>query len=455
MENQQSYNSLRSRERAILGTVSFLPPVVPADNARISSHGSDRGSNRKERVLHAQRRHQKRTKDYMDALEAEITRLRAEATQVNEIASNWKRCALALAGPAFASAVEDCGIAQLEPGLFIWFIPSNPLGSGRRSEWHAYQLIIPADICPSPTPSPLERYSSLEHALLHNFCQHIIPTLELTDTATRGYAEHVIPLALSSRLVLNSLLAASASYIEIARSGRSSIGRLRYKSSAIKELRQISTHGQTDLTTHLIALTAILGLLIEDMISSNRDFPVLLKLAQFWISTSSRTVDLENKTTRLFLVEQIQLMKRLVHPLYQFGVPRGDESQQLSSMSSLATIDSARLEEIFSSLESAVAQACRIHTLTSTGQNMGQTATPEVLDPLLARLKVTISKIPPFTPGENSLVWTLFVAAAKSTKPEHTAFFTSRLAELLRRTGYENMEESPTSISMGIFIQNT
>lgn len=138
-------------------------------------------------------------------------------------------------------------------------------------------------------------------------------------------------------------------------------------------------------------------------------------------------------------------MKIFVHPLYRFETLDSVEKQQPRQLLSLKPFDRSKLYNIFSSLESAMAQACHIYNLThlasSVQSTRERTVSSDLLNPLLDRLEMTIKEIPPFTPGENSLVWILFVAASKSIRLEHAAFFTSRLRELMPRVGYDDRRE--------------
>lgn len=81
-----------------------------------------------------------------------------------------------------------------------------------------------------------------------------------------------------------------------------------------------------------------------------------------------------------------------------------------------------------------MALACDIYNLEDSD------ASPKELELLLDRLRSTVIAIPPFAPGENSLVWVLFVAASKSSATEHCSFFTLRLVELLRRVNHDQAE---------------
>lgn len=57
MENANSYNSIKSRQRNILGTFSFSPPLVP-DDGIVAGAAPEKGQppkRRKQQILRAQR----------------------------------------------------------------------------------------------------------------------------------------------------------------------------------------------------------------------------------------------------------------------------------------------------------------------------------------------------------------------------------------------------------------
>lgn len=61
----------------------------------------------------------------MDALEQEVLRLRAEGDRLNQIATNWKKCALALVGSSDTPVLNIHHISQFGPGIFLWSVSSS------------------------------------------------------------------------------------------------------------------------------------------------------------------------------------------------------------------------------------------------------------------------------------------------------------------------------------------
>jgi hypothetical protein len=94
-------------------------------------------------------------------------------------------------------------------------------------------------------------------------------------------------------------------------------------------------------------------------------------------------------------------------------------------------------------------QACSIYNYSSSLNR------PEIvygsstdLDDLLDNLRSTVSELPPYAPGENTLLWVYSIGASRSARAEHVAFFMSRLAELLSRIGYHDISGYLSTISM-------
>lgn len=135
--------------------------------------------------------------------------------------------------------------------------------------------------------------------------ENVIPTLDVTESTNQGYSKHILPLAFKHQMVRSSILAASASHIQITQGSKSMVDRLNYRSTALAELRQISARPETDSSA---PLATILGLMIDDMICGHRECPALLKLAEFWVRKDCPfSTDATEKATRRFLLDQVQL----------------------------------------------------------------------------------------------------------------------------------------------------
>lgn len=298
--------------------------------------------------------------------------------------------------------------------------------------------------------------------------ENIIPTLDVTESTTQGYVKHILPLAFNNPMVRSAFLAASASHIQIAQGAKTMVDRLSYRSTAIAELRHVSARPETDSCA---PLATILGLMIDDMICGHRECPALLKLAEFWVHKDCHfSTDPGEKATRKFLLDQVQLyasnsnrhftfikiftntlffsddrLKAIVCPLYQFNKIISKERLAADGKQTLS-LNQKDLFEIFSAIESAVAQACHIYTLPTSSSplesgNTDSDSSSDELNKLLDRLQATVVKVPPYALGENSLTWVYFTAASRSKRIDHSAFFVARFAELLQRIGHEKVNE--------------
>ena len=63
----------------------------------------------------------------MDALEQEVLRLRAEGDRLNQVATNWKKCAVALVNSRGKQVLNIHHISQFGPGIFLWSVSSSDL----------------------------------------------------------------------------------------------------------------------------------------------------------------------------------------------------------------------------------------------------------------------------------------------------------------------------------------
>lgn len=140
-------------------------------------------------------------------------------------------------------------------------------------------------------------------------------------------------------------------------------------------------------------------------------------------------------------------MKTLVYPLYQFDMQSlgGARDGQVTDTRLSVFRDPARLRDMFRSLESAMAQACQIYKIVSASSsldyNYQSAERSKKVGKLLDKLQFTVQKIPAFSLGETSLVWVCYIATTNSTQSRHRTFFASRLAELLRQIGHDNVKD--------------
>lgn len=63
----------------------------------------------------------------------------------------------------------------------------------------------------------------------------------------------------------------------------------------------------------------------------------------------------------------------------------------------------------------------------------------EVPREMVDRFKNTLRSLKPDSPGEHTLVWATFIAAAESSTPEDQQFFSQALLRHYRRNGFANI----------------
>lgn len=119
---------------------------------------------------------------------------------------------------------------------------------------------------------------------------------------------------MSDKTALCSVLAASASHarLSMATLHLSVAYPLKYRSMALRGLQERAAHANSkadpDNPVCLVALTTILGLLIDDLITYRGEFPALTQLADFWTRKYvSPDQDCYDSTVFHFLAEQITM----------------------------------------------------------------------------------------------------------------------------------------------------
>jgi hypothetical protein len=151
--------------------------------------------------------------------------------------------------------------------------------------------------------------------LLFKVCDNIAPSLSLTEASGSDYASRIIPLALSDEAVQNSFLTASASHARATRAAYRTTDILNYRSAAIKGLRKKSAEIAETFDgagTAVFILATILGLLIDDMINSSKEYPILIKLVDSWMRMYRCSIQKQEESLIKFLLDQIQMYASLL-----------------------------------------------------------------------------------------------------------------------------------------------
>ncbi|KAH8812781.1 hypothetical protein F5884DRAFT_786385 [Xylogone sp. PMI_703] len=451
IEESATRDNLRDRQRRFLGNIEFLPlqtgghilntnrprvdsSVVDNDGGRstnLEEGAADLQQRRRAQVLQAQRVHRQRTRDYIEALENEVLRLRQLEIKARTTAANWERCFHALVTQNASRPSVDLSAGQVAPGIF------------------ARNQGLPSGIPPSPNSPSISKIHRVEGpntpstaALLDNFLLYIIPTLDLMDNGSKGYADILLPLAYDNVMVRYALLAVSASYIRLSQP-TIAVQALQFQSKAIEGLKYASISSSNNATSSASSLATILLLLINDMINGNKEFSTLMQLADTWITVNRYYFNRPNEPLNKFLLQQVQMLRLLVLPLYRFNTTFTDFDFMRGnpeSGSSRASLNRSKLVTAFENLDSAVTQACDLYMQHTSSKRV------QAADRALEALKSTVSKIPSNTPGEHVLVWIYFVAATKSQSDVHRSFFSVSLADLYNRLGLENLASSFQSL---------
>jgi hypothetical protein len=135
------------------------------------------------------RSHRKRTQEYMTALESEIQRLRNTVASLNQVSSDWKRCAVVLVGPPKNAPPQNRWTGRIGPGVFIWKVPDvlsvDGVDFADFSSEQLSRLLLPSEAIAhfsyATIPPPIETYDATTRELLLN-CE--LPLLTLTKHVT-------------------------------------------------------------------------------------------------------------------------------------------------------------------------------------------------------------------------------------------------------------------------------
>ncbi|RFU73498.1 hypothetical protein TARUN_8751 [Trichoderma arundinaceum] len=266
--------------------------------------------------------------------------------------------------------------------------------------------------------------------------QNIAPTLVVFDGPSNGFRCHMLPLAWDNELVRYALLAMSANQLRFKRHQLLPLA-LTFQSMAIEKLSTMSQTGYPNGDTRVTVFATIILLLITDMMNGGPQFHLLFGMVTSWIdAVNCRSVPLTHQThhsnMEVFLLDQLDMVRRYAKPL---TIERRTICEQRGCTSLTVSTGTLRdnLTRIFKSISEAIKYACYIYYY----HIMNDTLPPDLED-VLNKLKDTSRHIPPYAPGENSLAWVYFIAAAESSNPTERIYFTKRLMGIFERGSFSN-----------------
>ncbi|KAL7916717.1 hypothetical protein GGI35DRAFT_433886 [Trichoderma velutinum] len=435
IKSRKRKETIEERRRRFLGTASVrFTNTTDQDAADRGALYESDYSRRRYQVRRAQRYHRLRTLDYIQDLETEITRLRGLCKDTVDgdgkepyLQSLTSNAAPNLGGMNVSVLVEAFD-GQIAPGVFM---------ASHAADVSPYQLpymFEPRD--PTPTPWNLEFVDPWTRMLFYNFSQNIAPTLVVFDGPSNGFRRHMLPLAWDNELVRYALMAISANHMRFRRHQLLSLA-LNFQSTAIEKLSAMSKTDNPTGDMRVAVLATIILLLITDMMNGGPQFHLLFGMVTSWIDgTNCGSVPLAHQThhsdMEVFLLDQLDMVRRYAKPLtierHAIHEQRGPDP---------LTVHTGTLREnltrIFKSISEAIKHTCYIYYY----HIMNDTLPPDLED-VLDRLKDTTQNIPPYAPGENSLAWVYFVAAAESSVPTRRIYFTKRLMGILERGSFSN-----------------
>ncbi|KAL7931453.1 hypothetical protein V8C35DRAFT_282456 [Trichoderma chlorosporum] len=391
---------------------------------------------RRRQVLRAQRAHRQRTLDYIDELEAEIFRLRKASAATVSDESRHSRRAL----PSSQNALQPINNVnlnvliqsfngQIAPGIFS----SSYVGT---TDARIVEDLLASEAfgsASSTIPQSLELFDPLTRMLFFNFSENIAPTLVAVDGPSNGYRTMVLPLSWSNDLVRSATLAASANQLRYQRPKLAPLAS-KLQSTAIEKLSVFSREETADGSIRSAVLTAIILLLVTDMMNGGHQFYILLNMAKSWVEAMKHDTSSATNSRPLieqFLLNQLEVLQLYAEPLLkeQYSILAQYDSQTVSG----DDLFKEKIFCIFKSLEEAIKQACYIYSY-----HVLHDIPPANIEESLDNLKLTVEGIPAYAPGENALAWVYFIAAAESSVPAKRTFFSKKLMGIFERGTFTN-----------------
>ncbi|KAI5461845.1 hypothetical protein BGZ63DRAFT_464380 [Mariannaea sp. PMI_226] len=427
----QRKETLQERRRRVLGTTS-----VRFTNTKDQDSLSETEScKRRRQVRRAQRDHRQRTLDYIDDLETEIIRLRGSRKTVIEGDGKERHSQSLTSNDAPGMRSMDVSIlvqtfnGQIAPGVCV---ASNAAGA---SPYQSPSTSRSSTV--TPIPMNLEFVDPLTRMLFYNFAENVAPTLVIFDGPANGFRSHILPLAWDNKMVHYALMAASANQLRF-KCHQLLPQALAFQSMAIEKLSVVSKTGNSGGDTRVTVLATIILLLITDMMNGGPQFHLLFSMVESWIdATSGGTIPPTQQTHRsdmeVFLLGQLDMIRRYAEPLTIERYTIHDQ-HDFNTLTDTTGNFRDKMAQIFRSLSEAIKNACCIYYY-----HIMNDALPPDLEERLSKLQDTTRRIPPYAPGESSLAWVYFIAAAASSVSARRIYFTKQLMGIFERGNFSNV----------------
>ncbi|EHK18830.1 uncharacterized protein TRIVIDRAFT_66857 [Trichoderma virens Gv29-8] len=373
--------------------------------------------------------------DYIDELEAEIFRLRASVTTMSDESRNPRRApsssqnALQTINNVNINVHIQSFNGQIATGIFSSSYPST-------ADPCIVENLLASDAFgfeSTTIPQSIELFDPLTRMLFYNFSENIAPTLVAIDGLSNGYRTMILPLACSNDLVRSATLAASANHLRFQRPKLSPLAS-RLQSTAVEKLSVFSRDETANGATRSAVLAAIILMLITDMMNGGQQFYLLVNMAKSWVAAmkhGSPPTASSRSVIEQFLLNQLEILQLYAEPLLkeQYAILAQHDSQTTSDDKTFKD----RILSIFKAIEEAIKQACNIYS-----SHILHNAPPANIEETLDNLKITVDGIPAYAPGENSLAWVYFIAAAESSAPAKRNFFSKKLMGIFERGAFTN-----------------
>lgn len=303
----------------------------------------------------------------------------------------------------------------------------------------------PVYIGVQPWLAPL---SSEARMLFSHFSEAIAPVMVIVDTASNGYREIILPMALEDEVLRRAVGVVAAQHLSrerpdiqhAAEAGRAAI---------ISRLRNHAASATPEQVFNKFTWATLVVLLVGETVTGSADYTFLVQML-LCLSTNRRAECQRSPVTR-FLQISTNLFELLGLPL--LGEHHGMLAlQKFSQWEDWLTCEQfpegSESQRILDETCLCFAAAHDIYKRCATSEDAGfsgpATLCPDAVDNFnINKLVERISLIPPCSPGAHALVWPCFVAGAETADPGQRAFFVDYMNSIYARTKFRNI---PTAV---------
>ncbi|KAL2209440.1 hypothetical protein CC79DRAFT_1396337 [Sarocladium strictum] len=272
---------------------------------------------------------------------------------------------------------------------------------------------------------PLDPLSPRRRQMFQHFSDYIASKMVIYDWGTNGYRDIILPIAHQDETVSRAVCAVSAFHLGAGAGDMLATAEATQQAVFTKLVRD-SMEMNPRRVFSLSTWAAIVVLLVGDTITGSTNYILLLEMLRHLVKSIPEGDSAMPENARTFLTQQTRMFElfgsALTSERHGLEVLTRPTEYYLDFFATCSTAEPRHTN--LQLIRSAIMASCGL--CVKRMQNKVSYICPDDELDSLKQLLLRLNGVD----GEHALVWTCFVAAAESVRPEHREFFTDRLASL-------------------------